>query len=205
MRNEYSFHSKMAVAKRRIGGDDKRQAILVAALELFNERTYGGTPMPMVAERAGVGAGTIYRYFASKEALVNAVYRDCKLALQRCLAARTATGHSAREEFSRLWQGLWDFARQRPEALRFLETHNHASYLDEASREVSEAVFVTIGDLVGRARAEGLMRRSDPAVLIAMAFGAFVGLVKEADQGHFELTDDLIRTSEDAVWALLQA
>ena len=55
---------------------DKREAILAAALDLFNERSFNGTPMPLVAERAGVGAGTIYRYFESKEALGNVVYRD---------------------------------------------------------------------------------------------------------------------------------
>ena len=50
-------------------GADKREAILQAALELFAERGFHGTSVPSVAERAGVGAGTIYRHFESKEAL----------------------------------------------------------------------------------------------------------------------------------------
>lgn len=54
---------------------DKREAILAAALGLFVERGFHGTAVPEVAARAGVGAGTIYRYFASKEALVNALYQ----------------------------------------------------------------------------------------------------------------------------------
>src|SRR5690606_27876447 len=53
---------------------DKREAILHAALELFVERGFWGTAVPEIAEKAGVGAGTIYRYFESKEALVNALY-----------------------------------------------------------------------------------------------------------------------------------
>ena len=47
---------------------DKREAVLGAALELFVERGFHGTTVPEIAERAGVGAGTIYRHFASKEA-----------------------------------------------------------------------------------------------------------------------------------------
>ena len=43
--------------------------------ELFTERGFHGTAMPLVAERAGVAAGTIYRYFDSKEALVDAVFQ----------------------------------------------------------------------------------------------------------------------------------
>src|SRR3990172_8038829 len=57
---------------------DKRESILAAALELFAHKGFYGTVMPEVAERAGVGAGTIYRYFENKEALVNALYRHWK-------------------------------------------------------------------------------------------------------------------------------
>ena len=60
---------------------DKREAILDAALDLFAQRGFHGTAVPAVAERARVGAGTIYRYFASKEALVNAVYQRHKSAV----------------------------------------------------------------------------------------------------------------------------
>jgi AcrR family transcriptional regulator len=37
----------------------KYEAILQAALELFAEYTYDGTAMPLVAERAGVGAAIV--------------------------------------------------------------------------------------------------------------------------------------------------
>ena len=40
---------------------NKREAILKAAMELFGELGYDGTTMPMIADRAKVGAGTIYR------------------------------------------------------------------------------------------------------------------------------------------------
>ena len=59
-------------------GGDKREAITAAALELFVERGFYGTAVPEIADLAGVGAGTIYRYFESKEALVNAIYREQK-------------------------------------------------------------------------------------------------------------------------------
>ena len=40
----------------------------------FAERGYDGTTIPMIAEKAKVGAGTIYRYFENKEALVNSLF-----------------------------------------------------------------------------------------------------------------------------------
>lgn len=197
----------MAVALRRPRGaaGDKREAIVAAALELFNERSFNGTPMPLVAERAGVGAGTIYRYFESKEALGNAVFRECKLALQRHLLERARGGLAPHEEFRAIWRGLWEFFRENAAALRFLETHNHGSYLDAASQATSDAVFVSITDFVRRGQAARAIRRAAPAVLIAMAFGAFIGLVKEADAGRFALTQSVVDAAGELVWAMLCA
>lgn len=56
----------------------KRQRIIQAALHVFAEHGLHGTPVPPIASEAGVGVGTLYRYFASKEALINAVFRDSK-------------------------------------------------------------------------------------------------------------------------------
>jgi AcrR family transcriptional regulator len=53
---------------------ENRARILAAAREAFAED--GGVSMNQVAQRAGVGAGTLYRNFPTREALVLAVYQD---------------------------------------------------------------------------------------------------------------------------------
>ncbi|MBQ4491867.1 MAG: helix-turn-helix transcriptional regulator, partial [Deltaproteobacteria bacterium] len=52
---------------------DRRTSILEAALGLIAERGFHGTPAALIAERAGVGVGTIYRYFRDKDELIHAV------------------------------------------------------------------------------------------------------------------------------------
>lgn len=49
-----------------------RVAIIEAAHELFAQNPL--VPLSEVAKRAGVGAGTLYRHFPTREALVEAVY-----------------------------------------------------------------------------------------------------------------------------------
>src|SRR5690348_5979837 len=71
--------------------DDKRRRILDAALQTFAAKGYHGTAVPEVADAAGVGTGTLYRYFAHKEALVNEVYRDAKQRLKVALLDDLAT------------------------------------------------------------------------------------------------------------------
>jgi AcrR family transcriptional regulator len=53
---------------------ENRARILAAAREAFTED--GATSMNQIAQRAAVGAGTLYRNFPTREALVLAVYQD---------------------------------------------------------------------------------------------------------------------------------
>jgi AcrR family transcriptional regulator len=49
-----------------------RERVLAAAREAFAELGFG-VPLDVIAERAGVGPGTVYRHFPTKEALFEAV------------------------------------------------------------------------------------------------------------------------------------
>jgi AcrR family transcriptional regulator len=53
-----------------------RERILEAALGVFSEKGFHVATMDEVAERAGVGKGTLYRYFANKETLFNELVRQ---------------------------------------------------------------------------------------------------------------------------------
>lgn len=169
----------------------------------MSERSYDATTVPDVARRAGIASGTIYLHFASKQAMVNSVYRESKLEMQRFLVDAMAAARTPREGFQRLWRGLFEFSRKEPEAFRFLEMHRHLPYLDPASREVARNVFESVADYVRLAQKAGAVREAAPEVLIALAFGAFVGLVKEAECGHATLDEESIAVSESAVWDLL--
>lgn len=50
------------------------ELLIATAREVFAEKG-AEAPLDEIAKRAGVGAGTLYRHFANREALVEAVYR----------------------------------------------------------------------------------------------------------------------------------
>lgn len=182
----------------------KQEAILSAALELFSERTYEGTAVPLLAERAGVGAGTIYRYFENKEALVNAVYRRWALERKRLLVDGMPDA-PAREQFRHFWRGLWQLASEQPQATLFLEAHHHAPYLDEQSCAIRDQFLDGLALTLARAQASGQVRRSTPHVLGALIFGAFAGLLKQRIDHGEPVTDDVVAEAEDIVWKMLEA
>jgi len=61
----------------------KRQAILEQAIRTFAELGFRGTDVQMIADRADVGKGTVYRYFHSKEDLFWATTFEVVLRLEK--------------------------------------------------------------------------------------------------------------------------
>lgn len=179
---------------------DKRAAILAAALELFVERGFHGTAVPEVADRAGVGAGTIYRYFASKEALVNALYQREKGALAVRMLKDFPVDVGAREQFRALWQRMSVYVAEQPLSFSFLELHNHASYLDDASRAVEDRIVAFAVGIVETAQRRGELRAAPPLLLIGLVLGAFVGLVRKADECGLTLEPSVWSTAEQCMW-----
>ena len=53
--------------RKRESAEQRRQAILEAARTVFARKGYAGTGVEDIADQAGIGKGTIYLYFASKE------------------------------------------------------------------------------------------------------------------------------------------
>lgn len=185
-------------------GADKREAILEAALVLFVERGFHGTAVPDIADRAMVGAGTIYRYFSSKEALVNELYRRHKSSIAGRLLNDFPAAGSARDQFGTMWRRMVRYANDEPLGFAFLELHNHASYLDEDSKAI-EARITDFGlTYVRQAQARGELRPVEPMLLIGIVLGAFTGLVRKSTELCLHLDDEAWATAEQCVWEAIR-
>ncbi len=107
--------------------DEVRERILEAALDLFSERGYRAASMPEIARAAGTAVGNLYRYFPSKEELLDAALpdrivariEDLSLMKLRALAAsgtRFRPGAEERASAAGQASGLLEYPRE----LRFL-------------------------------------------------------------------------------------
>src|SRR6267378_3299535 len=66
--------SQPAQRKPRMDAQRNRERILEVAKDAF-ARSGAGTSLDDIAKQAGVGAGTLYRHFPTRDALLEAVYR----------------------------------------------------------------------------------------------------------------------------------
>jgi len=68
--------STTPLSSRSLPPDEKRQLIFAAARAVINERGFEAAKMEAISARAGVGKGTLYNFFASKEDLFLALVLD---------------------------------------------------------------------------------------------------------------------------------
>jgi AcrR family transcriptional regulator len=198
-------HPKTRSSQPAMAGADRREAILDAALELFVERGFFGTAVPEIADRAGVGAGTIYRYFESKEALVNAIYRQQKLAFANVVLDAFPVTAPTREQFRLLWMRMAKFATEHTSAFIFLELHHHARYLDAESRAVEHRMTDLFTHVVTGAQARHELKAGPPRLLMGLVMGAFVGVIRSCVEADQPLREADWKLAEQCLWEAVRS
>lgn len=185
--------------------DERRDAILDAALACFVTQGFHGTAVPEISRRAGIATGTLYHYFPSKEAIVNALFRKWKEAIGARVLTAFPPGVTVREQFSAVWRTMADFALNHPEAFAFLELHHHRPYLDADSLAMENRLKEFGATMVSAAQAEGVIKQGSTTLLMELAFGAFNGMMRAHYEGRLVLTDELRRLAEEACWDIVAA
>ncbi len=193
----------VAVRAHAPAANDKYEAILNAALHLFGDRGFHGTAVPEVAKRAKVAAGTIYTYFPSKEALVNALYRKWKTALGQRVFMVFPIDAAPREQFDVMWRSMTEFALQHREAFMFLELHHHATYLDKESRELENQLKDFASGAIAQGQAAGVFKPMNTVLLMELLFGCFVGMMRAHWEGRIVLDEAAQETARQASWDLM--
>ena len=107
---------------------DKRRAILTAALELIAANGFHGAPTAMIAAAAGVGTGTIYRYFADKDVLIEEVFKDVEDQLNETLMDNYPVDQSVRRRLDYYYTGLIRFFIDNPMKFKFLGQYYDSPY-----------------------------------------------------------------------------
>jgi AcrR family transcriptional regulator len=83
--------------------EDKRNAILDAATDLFAERGLAAAPTTEISRRADVAEGTLFTYFETKDDLINSLYREIKLELADAMMSDFPRKKNVRTRLRHVW------------------------------------------------------------------------------------------------------
>jgi AcrR family transcriptional regulator len=151
----------------RADAQRKREALITKAREVFDAGDFFDLRFDDFARLAGVGTGTLYRHFPTREALAEAVYHGEVAALCDCARRLQATLPAA-EALATFLRGMVDHIAAHEGLARTLATlmADRSGALAEGSRALEQAVT----DLVTAATQDGTVRDdvSAGAIMVAL-------------------------------------
>ena len=155
-----------------------REKVLDAARAAFAAEGLA-VPLDAIARRAGVGAGTVYRHFPTKEALFEAVIADQLAALAADAEARAAHGGDPGGQFFEFFAALLDDGMRKADLADALTSAGVG--LRQETLASAARLQAALATLLERAQHAGAVRPDVDAMdLHALAAGALAAERKRA-------------------------
>lgn len=180
--------------QRRADAERNRQRLLDAAQELFRERGLE-VGVGEIAEKAGVGRGTLFRNFPTKEDLIAAIV----VLRMRDVSERGIALRDAADPDEALFELLEHMAGEQQINRSLFEAIADAWLVNAEIRAGHVEVVGAVEGLLERAQAAGLVRRDVSAIDVLMLLKG----VCEAAYSLSQIEPDIIQRHLDLIRAAL--
>lgn len=180
---------------------NKREAILDAMLDVVAERGFHEAPMSLIAERSGTSAGLIYHHFASKDAIIHALYERIRAVKLASILEGFSLDTEPREAFIRGCENTYAFYRKHQKEMRFLEQYEHAGFSClTAKAPVDERAAAFTRRFASRSKG-GVLNDWPQDVLNEMTIGLITRLATQPRK----LSPTVLREIAENMWEAVRA
>jgi len=181
---------------------DTKERILAAALEMFSQNGYAGTNIRELTASLGLVKSAMYRHFASKEEIWNALLDE----MIAYYAERFGSPEhlppvpDSLEALVAMTMRMVDFTVHDEKIIMTRKLLTIEQFRDERARDLATKHFLTgLREMFTRIftgmMGKGLLRRDDPAML-AFAYTAPISALIHLCDREPEKTDDAIKQIE---------
>jgi AcrR family transcriptional regulator len=182
----------------------KKDDILNTTLRLVIEKGIHNTPMSLIAEKARVGMGTIYNYFASKEELINALYLKLKEEEAAYMLNNFQSGMSVRQSFFFFWTNILSYFISNPREFQFLEQFYFSPLIDLEARQQGALYFAELIKVYEDGQNQEILKKGDIIQQIYFTHGSLASLAKFHILGDIRLDKNAIKNAVTAAWDALK-
>ncbi|WP_319641564.1 TetR/AcrR family transcriptional regulator [Methanovulcanius yangii] len=147
--------------------EEKRKALMEAAIDLFSTQGFHATPTKQISDRAGVSAGTLFRYFSTKEELIDSLHTSITAALADAVDEAIRPGTPVEEQIKNVKREVLYWMFKNPKKALFFEQFSSSPNLTE--KTTPEAIFgiSALDDLYHKAASTGLLAGINREVFLA--------------------------------------
>ena len=182
------FKSSLTFEKMKRKDPAKAAQIRAATLKLVAAKGLSSLTMADIGKEAGVGMGTLYVYFSSKEEIILTLFKELKVANTARIYAKLQPELSFEENLMKLYEGYLYNRLMHYNEHFFIDQCANLPFLDDEARQLEASAFDGVFKLLDMGKAQGLVQDIDNAVLTAHLMGAANELINVLRMSQQALT-----------------
>ncbi len=145
--------------------NDKATQLIEASIDLFAEEGFWNTPTSRIAKHAGVGTGTLFNYFESKDGLIDAVYKQLKQEWIAHVLDSYPQNGTLKERVEHIWFRHIDWGLRFPRRYSLMMQLKLSNLVSQEVRQSQDAELAFAYEMIVQGVADGELIDIDPAYL----------------------------------------
>jgi TetR/AcrR family transcriptional regulator, fatty acid metabolism regulator protein len=192
------------LTERSVATEEKRRLILDAAVRVFARKGFHTSRVGDIAEEAGVAHGLLYHYFASKDELLETIFRETWADLLAAIRTVEESDEPPREKLRQVGAILLRSWRRQPELVRVLVREIARSPEGARHREDLGAVLTAIERIVELGQTSGAFRSEvEPRLAATIVYGALEEILTGWVLGELPDSEEDVARAERAIVEVL--
>jgi TetR/AcrR family transcriptional regulator, fatty acid metabolism regulator protein len=187
------------------GSASRREDLLAAAVRVFARKGFQTCRVSDIADEAGVSHGLVYHYFASKDEVLETIFRENWGPIATAVAEIAASGDEPGEEIRKVAAVVLHAWRRDPDTVRVLVREIARSPVLQEQIGAFQQAFDALEAIIVRGQQAGAF---DAALDARFATYALWGTLDEILTGwvlgRLPSTDDDVARAEQTVTAMLR-
>jgi AcrR family transcriptional regulator len=147
--------------------EEKRKALMEAAVDLFSTQGFHATPTQQISERAGVSAGTLFRYFQTKEDLIDTLYTSIHRAIANAVNEAIRPEIPVEEQIKNVKRQVLHWMFENPKETIFFEQVTSTPNITEMTKDKLLIRFSALDELYQKAVSRGILKGINREVFLA--------------------------------------
>lgn len=188
---------------------DKKSEIIQAAIELVALEGLQRTTTSAIADKAGIGEGTLYRYFKNKEELLECAAIHAGQLISDDLLENYDPGYPVYTQYVRLCSDFLIGGHKNPLPHQFIEQFRNSPQGINFEKEKTEnpqkndtsiSLLYPLSLILNEARKQEIVKNYPLQILASLTMGPLVFVLKNVIQGQVQLNTAIINGVAKACW-----
>lgn len=171
-----------------------------SAIRLFCSLGFQNTSTTKITTEAGVGTGTLFLYFKSKDELVNALYLEVKKGMQVDHAVFNDKSLSFREQLKKVWIEFVEWGVNNPLKFRFMMQFKNSPYITQLTKDEVSEEHQLLRSAMEQAIKQGAIINQPYEFLMTIFTGQFTSIIQYLSTQKPHNQAKFIESSFEVLW-----